>query len=296
MLAVVTNYYNPDGRASKQQNYERFLEGMRGLPLYVIEAAFGGEPFRLAPADNVIQVRCPHLMWQQYTLVNRVIRQLPDRFDKAVWVDADILMEDGWHARMDEMLGQYKVVQSYKTVDLSKGNGGWDVRESVTHVAMVNAKKPTATIMSGNLDLSSKFASGFSWGVQRDVIEKHGVYDYWITGSCDTAFVIGIWGDWKNAFLKRLNPRMLEHYMGWAVPFNEYVGGSVSYLDAHIRHLWHGHRNYRKRWRCLGDLDPYVDLRVNGDGVLEWCSDKPEMHECCRKMCLDYEIDFNPYL
>lgn len=299
MLAVVTNYYNPARREVKRENFRRFREGMEGLPLFIVEAAHGDQPFELEPTDNVLQVRFRDLIWQQYRLVNLVIQKLPPQFDKAVWVDADILFtERDWFSKMDRLLDQYKIVQGYSEVEmLEKGRGYGPVQASITKVAMDNAMKPTATTMAGNLDLSKHLASGFSWGVRREVIEKWGVYDYWITGSSDTAFAIGIWGDWKNQFLsQRLNQHMLSHYMAWAAPFHEFVGGSVSYLDTRIKHLWHGERNYRKRWRCLTDFDPANDIRVNEDGVFEWCSDKPDMHQCCRRMCLDYDMEFNIYL
>lgn len=271
-----------------------FVKGMNGLPLYVIEAAFGNQPFQLF-GDHIQHVRCKDLIWQQYTLINKIVHELPEQYDQVVWVDADIIFTENWYEKMAELLTKYKVVQSYKTIDLSNGNVGSDVRESVTYIALENAKKPTATTLSSNLDLSSKYASGFSWGVQRDVIEKFRIYDYWITGSCDSAFVIGIWGDWKNQFFDRLNPEMKQHYFEWAKPFHDYIDGSVSYLNVHVNHLWHGYRNYKKRWNCLKNLNPYNDLRIS-NGVLEWSSDKPDLHECCKKMCLKYEIDFKLFL
>ena len=284
MIAVVTNYYNPSGNEQKLKNYLRFREGL-DVPVYVVEAAFGDEPFTLS-GENIIKVRCKDVIWQQYTLVNMAIRRLPDKFDKAVWIDADILFDDPWIDRMDDLLDDYKVAQTYGTVQMmSKGDVLGETRLGVVR----------RSLELGLLDLSAKFASGFSWGVQRDVIEKFGVYDYWITGSSDTAFCIGIWGAWEDEFFNRLNPQMIKHYLEWGKPFNDYIGGSVGYLDTNIKHLWHGHRNYRKRWQCLKNFNPYTDICI-GDNGLEWCSDKPELHDCCRKMCLNYDMDFNPYL
>lgn len=299
MLAVVTNYYNPNHDNIKRINFDLFLKGMTGLPVYVVEAAFGDDQFELVASNTVFQVRCRDLLWQQYTLVNLVIKKLPPEYTKAVWVDADILFDDSnWYKQMDLLLDKFKLVQSYRSVDLlARGNSSGSVKESVAYIALKNAKKPTASVLSSNLDLSSKYHSGLSWGVQREVIERFRIYDYWVTGSCDTALVIAAWGDWKNDFLQsRLNERMRQHYLEWAKPFHEYIDGSIGCLDAHIRHLYHGQRNYRKRWQCLKEFDPYTDIQLNSGGVLEWTTDKPEMHTCCRNMCLDYEVDFCPFL
>ena len=288
MIAAVTNYYNPSHRETKLKNYVDFRSDFPPhIPLYVIEAAFGDEKFTLPKEDNIVQVRCKDLIWQQYTLVNMIIKRLPDKYDKAVWVDADILFEDPRAiSRLSDMLDDYKVVQSYSTVEmLSKGNVNGEIRTGVVK----------QSLEKGELDLSAKFASGFSWGVQREMIEKHGVYDYWITGSSDSAFCIGIWGHWTDEFFGRLNPSMKSHFMEWAEPFCNYIDMSVSYLDTRIKHMWHGHRNYKKRWNCLKEFDPYNDILV-GENGLEWCSDKPQLHECCKRMCLNYDMEFNPYL
>lgn len=296
MIAAVTNYYNPANKGSKLKNFIKFKARFPDVPLYVVEAAFGDEPFTLRDSENIIQVRCKDVIWQQYTLVNLGINRLPDKYDKAVWIDADILVEDDWAHKVDEALDQFKIVQSFNEVAmLSKGLESGEVRRGVASVALDNAKLPHNSKLSSCLDLNHIYASGFSWGVQRDVIDKYRVYDYWITGSCDTAFCIGIWGDWENSFFNRLNERMRSHYMEWAIPFHEYVGGSVGCVDSRIKHLWHGHRNYKKRWNCLKNFDPYVDIKLN-DGVLEWCGDNTDLQECCKLMCENYEIDFNPYL
>lgn len=299
MIAAVTNYYNPSNRQRKRDNLDRMMSGLKDIPLYVIEAAFGDDQFTLPEDDRTIRVRSPHYIWQQYRLVNLVIQRLPDRFDRAVWIDADILFDDpDWHRKMADMLDSYKIVQSYGEVELLGDNGKpVEVKMSVTKKAAINARKPEATTLASCLNMAAAYATGFSWGVRREVIEKHGVYDYWITGSSDNAFVLGIWGDWQNQFIRdRLNEPMRRHFMDWAVPFNAYVGGSVSYLEGTIKHLWHGHRNYKKRWRCLKDFDPASDIRIGEGGVFEWCSEKPDMHECCRSMCLNYDIEFSPYL
>lgn len=299
MLAAITNYYNPKNRPEKWENFKIFRERLQGIPLYVVEAAFGDQPFSLPPGENIIHVRCKDVIWQQYTLVNLGILRLPDKFDKAVWIDADIVFEEpDWHERMDDLLDQYKIVQSYSTVCmLSKGHGPGteeNVRVSATRRAFEREKEGFRG--PKRVDLSSCYPTGFSWGVQREVVEKHRIYDYWITGSCDSAFIIAIWGDWDNRFMERVNERMTQHYREWALPFHEYINGSTYYLDTQIYHLWHGYRNYRKRWNCIQDMDPYKDIEIGRNGCLQWCSDKPEMHHRCEMMCKEYELDFRMYL
>lgn len=295
MIAVVTNYYNPANKRRKRRNFQVFLAHMNKSPLFIVEAAFGNMPFMLPSDDKTLQVRCRDVIWQQYTLVNLAIKSLPDCYDKVVWVDADILFEQpNWWEHMSDMLDEYKIVQSYEEVIFLDPDGKEQTsKSSVTKIAYENSLLPHNTAISSCLDLDKKYASGFSWGVRREFIEKFRIYDYWITGSCDTALAIAIYGDFKNSFIPdRLNPKMKQHFMDWAIQVFEYVDGDISYLDGRIRHLWHGERNYKKRWQCIRDLDPYTDIKINTEGVLQWCSDKPSMHRCCKQTCETYDNEF----
>jgi hypothetical protein len=52
-------------------------------------------------------------------------------------------------------------------------------------------------------------------------------------------------------------------------------------------HLWHGdlaNRGYANRYALLAPFrfDPYSDIAVNKDGVWNWSSEKPEMHNFVR--------------
>lgn len=291
MLAVVSNYYNPSNNQLKINNFKKFKEGVKNFPLFVAEAAFEDHSFTL---NDAIHVRCNSILWQQYRLINHVIKNLPDQYDKAVWVDADIIFNDpDWYDKMNQYLDKYKMVQSFSEVELLDKKMNTQIRKnSVAKVALENSKLPHNVKSSSYLDLSSINATGFSWGIQREVIENYGLYNHWITGSDDIAFIIAIWGDWNNSFFNRMNNKTKEHYFDWAIPFNDHIKLNVGCLDGSICHLWHGQRNYKKRWKCLNNYNPYEDVVVSESGSLEWCTDKPDLHQCCRNMCLYYDSEF----
>lgn len=294
MICAITNYYNPAKKYIKELNFVKFKANIT-IPLYIVEASFDGKFFSQKD-DCCFHVNCKDLLWQQYRLINLIIKKLPEKYDKIVWIDADIIFKENKWEEIDFLLNKYKIIQSYEIVELlDKNNCILETKIGVAKEAIKNSQKSTATTLSGNLDLSKSFASGFSWALQREVVEKFGIYDRWITGSDDIAFVIGIWGDWKNPFFNRMNDNMKNHYFSWAKPFHEYINGSVYYLETTIQHLWHGHRNYKKRWNCLKDYDPAVDV-IEKNGVLEWNSNKPHLHKCCEKMCLNYDNEFKYFL
>jgi hypothetical protein len=73
------------------------------------------------------------------------------------------------------------------------------------------------------------------------------------------------------------------HYLRWAQPFAADIQGQIGCAPGMALHLWHGdpvNRQYSSRNAILKrhDFAPAVDLRLNGEGVWEWASDKPELH------------------
>jgi hypothetical protein len=275
MFAIVTSYYNPANRIIRHKNYLRFREKL-GFPVFVIEAAFGDKPFEVSDAYH--QVRCKNLMWQQYTLLNLAISLLPDKYTKVICVDADIMFCDSqWANIISEMLDDNHIIHGYSQV---QHLGGYAAPARTTNGFV-------AFNSTNEGDISVKNNSGFVWGLQRDFIQQRRFYDYWLNGSSDRALGLALYGVMDHEYFdERMNAKMKAHYLRWAAKFHD---TKFSYADLIIRHMWHGRRSYLKRWECFDHFDPEKDVRLNSEGVMEWATDKHNMHKCCESMCLHYE-------
>jgi hypothetical protein len=78
-----------------------------------------------------------------------------------------------------------------------------------------------------------------------------------------------------------MNRQRVEHYLGWARPFFETVGGRIGYIPGGIFHLWHGdliHRKYDDRLAALRDFDPFMDIARRNGGGWRWSSSKRDLH------------------
>lgn len=78
--------------------------------------------------------------------------------------------------------------------------------------------------------------------------------------------------------------RFLAHYLDWAQAFFADVRGIIGYVPGLTLHLWHGqpvNRQYSSRETIhkRHNFNPATDLRLNEQGVWEWNSDKPRMHQ-----------------
>lgn len=92
-LWVITTYFNPAGHQTQRCNFDLFAAPIRraGIPLVVVECAFGDRPFELEPGPYDIQVRTRDVLWLKERLVNLAIAQLPRAAEKVMRPEATFL-------------------------------------------------------------------------------------------------------------------------------------------------------------------------------------------------------------
>jgi len=281
MLAVITNYYNPNNDPQKLNNYKIFLKNIDNLNLYTLELN-QNSPINKSSNNISINIDAKNNIWQQYRLINILIENLPDRYRSVAWVDCDIIFEDKeWAKKATKCLEKNLFIQLfYKAHFLDKDN---KINETRYSCGSFYSKYKTP--------FDKKAWSGFAWACDLDFIKKWKIYDYWMWSS-DLAILIGLLGLFDANFLKLINKEMRDHYLEWAIPFHKEAKSSFGFLDTEIKHLWHGDmkkRNYNKRIEILKDFDPKKDIKINEKKCFEWCSNKLKMHEEMNSLCVNYD-------
>jgi hypothetical protein len=82
----------------------------------------------------------------------------------------------------------------------------------------------------------------------------------------------------------QMNPSWAKHYLAWARPFFDTVGGSLAYLEENAFHLWHGeleNRQYAERHTILKEFgfDPERDIVTGENGCWRWNRDPSDVRE-----------------
>jgi hypothetical protein len=285
MLYAITTYFNPARYRSRLANYRVFRDHM-SEPLIAVELSFDGRCELAAPdATLLIQVRAQDVMFQKERLLNLALDHLPADCDAVAWIDCDAMLAGDWARRASDALRTHRLVQLFST-QINLGRGG--ERQTVFGTSV--ARK----FLSGEMTLRDfaaeaapvpRTAWGLAWAAPRDLLDRHRFYDACIAGSGDAAMVCAAVGGFdrpKNAL--RMNADWHRHYLAWAKPFHDAVGGRIGCLDATARHLWHGeieHRQYRERHQHLErhQFNPDEDLALTSEGCWRWSSEKREMHE-----------------
>jgi hypothetical protein len=130
-------------------------------------------------------------------------------------------------------------------------------------------------------------APGGAWASRRELLRKHGLYALNIVGGGDQVFVDGVFGHRNGGWCRRSAPRLVADWRRWQHRVYADVRGCVGCVSGDVIHLHHGarpNRRYAERTRILQDhdFDPMHDVRIGDNGLLEWASDKPDLHRALR--------------
>ncbi len=230
-------------------------------PLITVELSFDG--------DFISEgIRIPgdlkrNAMWQKERLLNIGLRSLPDDVNAVAFIDADLMFQNpGWLAEAAERLEEFPVVQLYDTIE-DTGPTGEIIRLKYGSVGKVG---------------DGPLCPGGALAMRRELLAD-GLYDANIVGGGDTRMMMAWTGDWT---CRKWSSARRQHWMRWAVPQFQAVRGRLGYVRGTLRHLYHGereHRQYGSRENVLQGFNPFVDIRLDSNGLWEWSAEKQAMRQ-----------------
>jgi hypothetical protein len=300
-LCVITVFFNPAGFTSLLNNYFIFADQLKrqNVRLITVECAFNGGPFYIPGGPDVHRLRSNSIMWQKERLINYGVTKLPPECKYYAWIDCDVIFHsDDWAQQACDKLKTADVIQLFKKVyympnGMLKYDGSKIPNlQSVTwqwkiHRNWLNRRR------SRDLPFS---VPGFAWACRRELFEDlGGLYDRNIVGSGDTFFVDCYLDSWDiHGFASKFNDYMKIDLMKWCDKLRA-KKPVLDYIPVDISHLWHGslkNRKYMDRHDIIlnYDYNPEKDVELV-DGVYEWSSDKPGMHEDIRQYFFDRKED-----
>jgi hypothetical protein len=273
-LAAVACYFNPCGYRRLRDNHRRFRAAWHGAPLFTVEVSYDGR-FDLQ-ADWQLHASECHILWQKEALLNWAVRQLPGRFDRVAWVDADLLfLNPDWAAATSRLLDEFPVVQLFERCHYANRCGVIEgVWPSLVHQRTCGSKQFG----------KQHGLPGGAWAARRDLLERHGLYAGNVIGGGDTVFAQAVLG---LPTPRRWPPGLRADARRWSRGVYREVAGRVGCTPGDVVHAYHGrreHRQYVERTAILREteFDPRTDVRVGDRGLLEWSSSKPELHRRVR--------------
>lgn len=280
MLAAVTCHFNPIDYENIVRNYWKFRTDLQCDDLFTIELSFNGK-FEISDSIH-IEAKPEQIMWQKERLLNIAIEQLPAKYDKVAWIDADILfLNPEWVKLTEEKLEKHPLVQMFEYGNDTDSN--------------LNITKRTPGIIKAGIN-PTELKPGYAWAARREVLEKVPLLDTHIMGGGDTMMFYAAMGIFNTFMLTRTNIEWRQSYLRWAAKFYQAIHANIGYVEGDVTHLYHGtyaDRQYIERWMILSKnrYNPEEDIRLNSNKIWEWASDKPDLHEDVAKYFADRKED-----
>lgn len=302
MHAVITCFFNPSKCNFRLENYKLFYQKLKkiGMPVYVVELAFGEEDFQLTMDDATVikHIRGKDVMFQKERMLNIVLDLLPDKYDEVIWMDCDLFyIESDWPDKVSSVLKTHKVLQPFSySVAMPKCemhfHGDYEAvyyncfgsgRLKMSYAYQHNKSNSYPNFHHGHV--------GYVWAAQRDFLERHKFYDSIISGAGDLFMLMAFtghfgWLDFPEE-LKNYPWPSACHFFDWGLPVYEEIKGKIGYTNDIIFHMWHGdihNRNYLQfsRHLQLNKFDPKVDIELDKNGCWRWASNKSKLHEAMK--------------
>lgn len=298
----VTAFFDPVGQPELLANLRVFSQRVRaqGLPLLVVELAFGDRPFQVsdADADRVERLRSSTVLWHKERLINLGVAALPASCEAVAWLDGDVLFEhDGWVAESIRTLDEVAVLQPYDRVCwLGPGERSAPAAASVARDEPHHVPGFAATLRGETGDrrrwLLAAFErhghTGFAWVARRDVVSD-GLYDRAVLGGGDIINAHAMAGDddflrGRNLYCRWMSVPERGAVERWGRDMARRTGGRLGVVPGRILHLFHGaiaSRRYVERLAILRDevFDPEVDIAADASGCWRWATSKASLHE-----------------
>ena len=288
----ITAFFNPARFASKRPNFRLFRESLRpqGLPLLAVELVHDDAPFELdrSDAEILVQRRGGAVLWQKERLLNIALEHVPADCDKVVCLDADVLfLNPNWVADTAALLEQYAFVQPFSLV-LHLPSDCMSLADCGESAARAG---PGMAYCWSQRGARLRGSPGYAIAARRRLLEDHGVYDRMIVGGGDLVLLSAAMGiDPGDLPGVNTSPAdLIADAREWSRRLFAATHGSVFYTEGTLLHLWHGRirdRRYRERIRLLDSFNVHEDIRLDGQRLWSWSSDKRALHEGIRRYFL----------
>jgi hypothetical protein len=269
VIAVISNVCRFNKRVKLMNEFLRRMQFEYNVIVYVVELAYGDQPFTVASSDNPhhLQIRTEHAIWHKENMINLGVRKLlPHDWKAFAWIDADIDFENG-----DWALDTLKIL-----------NGAKDIVQIFSHAVDMDAREQTMNVYNSfayqyckGLPYSHQFPNywhpGYAWACTRKAYEKMGgLFQWGILGASDHIMSFCI----THKGLQSINERYSNNFKAKIAEFEKGVKDlRLGYVPGVIRHFFHGskvNRKYIERNEILlrHNYQPDIHVTIDANGII----------------------------
>ena len=277
VVTVMSNPCNFRRRVVLAKEFINRMEFEQDVTLYVVELAYGNEPFYITDPENPrhLQLRGDTILWHKENMINIGVQKLlPKTWKAMAWVDADVEFESPcWAADALRILnGSRDIIQLFShCIDMDRETRAMRIFQSF---GFQYNKGFDYTISGLNY-----FHPGFAWACTRKAYDKlGGIYEHAILGSGDYVLSMSLIGQ----AIQTVNRGETSNYKQHALAYEKKMKRMrIGYVPGVIRHHYHGskkNRGYMNRFKILinHNYDPFIHVTHDANGLLVPTADCPK--------------------
>lgn len=261
---IISCFYNPQNNPYRILAFQKWYHSIKHLEHRIVECTIGDSKPQLPESPYITRVQTESLLWHKESLLNNLVRDLPDYYKYVFWVDADVIFTNlNWLTESVEQLQTCSILQPFEyCVHLE--------RNKLRPDFAVERWRPTVNIpaqryknlwksfcanhvidgISGDLNYDRHGHVGFAWGARREVLERCPLYDKALIGGSDHILAHAAAGQIPHNCISKSFTENLDEVLEWSKQFYKATCGEIGYVPGDLYHIWHGdiaNRQYLQR-------------------------------------------------
>ena len=291
---VISCYFNSEKSPYRLAAFKTWYESIKHLNHRIIECVIGdGTPeLGFLNDKDITVINTPNLLWHKEAILNKIISELPEKFEYVFWVDADVTFTNlDWLVDGVKELQTNNIIQPFEyCVHLEKGQSRPTFNMDVVSVSKVPNRLNNRVwrSFSANYVSKSNWDSenyndhghvGFAWGARVDILKAVPLYDKALIGGGDHIISHAAVGQIPCSCITKAFTDNLDEINEWSQRFAYFINGKVGYVKGNLYHIWHGDiekRQYLKRIQDFTATNKEItDRDENGLHVTKTGVDEP---------------------
>lgn len=274
---IVACFFNPQNSPYRLLAFQKWYRSIKHLNHRIIECTIGDTKPQLPDSPYISRVQTDSLLWHKESLLNKLIRELPEEFRYVFWLDTDVLFSNpAWLVNCVERMQQgANLVQPFEyCVHLEKNQlkpafdmsairrGSWHSwmdnpklrPEFVWRSFCANAVDFTRFADNKNYDIHGHV--GFAWGARREILDAMPLYDRALIGGADHIIAHAAMGQIPHPCIINSFTDVIDEVNAWSNKFYELVRGKIGFATGDLYHIWHGDVAKREYLRRIKEFTP----------------------------------------
>lgn len=293
---IIACYFNPQNNPYRLNAFNIWYDSIKHLNHRIVECVIGDSTPQLETNSSISRVYTKDLLWHKETLLNNIVKTLPQKFKYVFWLDTDVLFTNKyWLVQGVEELKHNNIIQPFEyCVHMNEGEltPRFNVREEKLFASIPSKRHPQlwrsfcanfkTNDLSGDTNYDRHGHVGFAWGAKRIVLDIMPLYDKALIGGADHIIAHAAAGQIGHSCIKKSFTDDLDAVNEWSEDFEKLINGKISYVIGDLYHIWHGDVANRQYLKRIQEFTPkaklinkkdvnglYVADELNGDTYIK---------------------------